>query len=312
MRPVFADLVQELQRSIGFYSSTHRDASVEKVVAMGNACLLSGLQKYLQQNLGLPVERPNSFQNANTAPVAEAEAFREQFLSLMPAYGLALQGLDLVEITSNLLPTEIAKQAVWRKKRPAFAAAAACIGLAGGLVWFRQASDMRALAAGGDGAQATTMNYAQAASTIDNGPSPALPERARAQAILAAANAMKKELQNLSGRGATERAETEQLIRIQHNKALALNILAVVQESVPRPDGPLGEATTPEAIVQAITAGAPSRASRKQVTIDSVDMHFEPSLLDYDWTSRVEVPEPINPFTGESGAALPGMLLKIK
>ena len=124
MRPIFADLVQELQRSIGFYSSTHRDANVEKVVIFGNAFLLPGLQKYLQQNLGMPVEKSETFRNATKSAAVKDGVFKEQFLGFAVAYGLALQGLDQTKVTSNLLPTEIAKQVVWRKKRPAFAAAA--------------------------------------------------------------------------------------------------------------------------------------------------------------------------------------------
>jgi type IV pilus assembly protein PilM len=51
MRPVFADLVAEVQRSIGFYASTHRDARIKKIIALGGTFRLPGLQKYLNQNL---------------------------------------------------------------------------------------------------------------------------------------------------------------------------------------------------------------------------------------------------------------------
>ena len=34
MRPVFADLVAEVQRSIGFYASVHRDSRIKKIVAV--------------------------------------------------------------------------------------------------------------------------------------------------------------------------------------------------------------------------------------------------------------------------------------
>ncbi len=84
MRPIFADLVQELQRSIGFYSSTHRDTNVDKVVCVGNAFKLPGLQKYLQQNLGLPVEAPESFKMAIPSSAVDAE-FRELVLGLAVA-----------------------------------------------------------------------------------------------------------------------------------------------------------------------------------------------------------------------------------
>ena len=43
MRPVFGDLLTEVQRSIGYYTSLHRDSRVERVVALGNAFRLAGL-----------------------------------------------------------------------------------------------------------------------------------------------------------------------------------------------------------------------------------------------------------------------------
>jgi len=57
MRPIFADLVAEVQRSIGFYSSVHRDSRIKRIVALGNTFRLPTLQKYLQQNLQIDVER---------------------------------------------------------------------------------------------------------------------------------------------------------------------------------------------------------------------------------------------------------------
>ena len=60
MRPIFADLVAEIQRSIGFYASVHRDSRIRKILAIGGTFKLPGLQKYLQQNLQLDVERLDS------------------------------------------------------------------------------------------------------------------------------------------------------------------------------------------------------------------------------------------------------------
>src|SRR3972149_886692 len=230
MRPVFADLVQELQRSIGFYSTTHRDTKIEKVVSVGNAFLLPGLQKYLQQNLGLTVDRPEAFKNIIPSAVADQPAFREQLLSFAVAYGLALQGLELTKVTSNLLPTEIAKQVAWRKKRPAFAAAAACLVLAGGLIWFRQTSDMRALAAGAEG-YPPTVTAVQAPGIIDNGPPSALSDRSRGQIVVLAVGERKKKLSPPTRKGQTERAETEKFIELQHNKTAVLKILQTVHDS---------------------------------------------------------------------------------
>lgn len=311
MRPVFADLVQELQRSIGFYSSTHRDAEINRVVGLGNAFRLPGLQKYLQQNLGIDVSRPEAFHKGTTDQLADQDTYREQFSSFAAAYGLALQGLDLTKVNSNLLPREIATQAVWRKKKPAFAATAACLALAGGLIWFRQMTDLSALAAGNDPAPAVS-DVDAATDVIEGGPSPSSSPRARAKAIVAAGNLLKKELSRRSGQGDTERADTEQFIILQRNKTLVPRIMEVIQRSVPGPDPTLASLSDPEAIRATIAKGATPRAKRKTVVIQSVDTHFEPNLSQNDFTSYVAVPPPINDYDINSGSDVPGIMVKIK
>ena len=307
MRPVFADLVQELQRSIGFYSSTHRDTKVTKVVCMGNACKLPGLQKYLQQNLGLPVERPESFKKAPVVGAAAGE-FQENLLSFGVAYGLAVQGMDLAPVTSNLLPVEIAKQLVWQKKRPAFAAAAACLFLAGGLIWFRQSADLRALAAGAQGQQASISGIEDAWNLINSGPSPSLSDRGAAVAVRTAAGILQKGLNDLSGRGGPERAQAEDLIKHLHNKVLVPAILQTIHESVPRPEGALGQATTQAEVLAALGAGAPPRSERHEVLIERIDLQFHPNINAFEiWENLASAEPPIN----SPDAALPAFKIEI-
>ena len=92
MRPIFADLVAEIQRSIGHYNSSHRDSRLEHIVGMGNPFKLPNLQKYLQQELKMDVVRLESYRMAN---VEKAAAFSENILSMTAAYGLAVQALGL-------------------------------------------------------------------------------------------------------------------------------------------------------------------------------------------------------------------------
>lgn len=306
MRPVFADLVQELQRSIGFYSSTHRDASVERIVATGNAFLLPGLQKYLQQNLGIDVLKPESFKNASSAAVSELDVVREQFLGFFTAYGLALQGLEVTKVNSNLLPTEIAKQVVWRKKRPAFAAAAACIVLAGGLVWFRQAADMRALAAGAEGEAPPSMTLDQADRIIQSGPPATAAPLAKAQTVVTAGNALKSELNKLGGQGEAERRESERLIDLVRHKSLIPTLVNLIHSQVPHP---ASNAESLEKIRAALTSGP--RSSRRLVEIKELAMHFEPDLKAYDWRGQVEMPAPENDYEFGVGADLPGIRFQL-
>ncbi|MFQ5461470.1 MAG: type IV pilus assembly protein PilM [Phycisphaerae bacterium] len=306
MRPVFADLVQELQRSIGFYSSTHRDASITRVFAVGNAFKLPGLKKYLQQNLGLDVVCPEKFSGVSSGlPGGSAS---EHSLSLWGAYGLALQGLDRGKVTSNLLPTEIAKQIVWRKKKPAFAAAAACLVLAGGSIWFRQSADLNALAASGGQADAVQVSKANAARLIENGPSSGLAPREKAVTILQAGESLKKELASLAGKGEEERARTEELIRVQSNKAMVPRILSVIHDSVPRAPGPLGEAEDPVAYTEAVASLGLERGRREQLFIETIDIQYAQDVNEAIWPDAlISAAEPIN----DPEAETPGFKIRL-
>jgi len=127
MRPVFGDLLTEIQRSIGYYTSLHRDSRIERVVALGNAFRLPGLRNFLSQSLGLEVEAIEGFHSLPDASALNAPLFRENVLSFGVAFGLAVQGLGLATIQTSLLPPEILSQKILRKKRPFFVGAAACL-----------------------------------------------------------------------------------------------------------------------------------------------------------------------------------------
>ncbi|CAN5584637.1 hypothetical protein BH10PLA1_BH10PLA1_10680 [soil metagenome] len=133
MRPIFAELVAEIQRSIGFYASVHRDSRITKVIALGGTFRLPGLQKYLQQNLQLPVERIDSVTAAPPTDAKLATTFNENILSTIGAYGLAIQAMGGAKINSSLLPKAIQRDRAWRAKSKWFAAAAALfvVGTAG-------------------------------------------------------------------------------------------------------------------------------------------------------------------------------------
>ncbi|HNQ24530.1 MAG TPA: type IV pilus assembly protein PilM [Phycisphaerae bacterium] len=312
MRPVFADLVQELQRSIGFYLSTHRDAEIEKVVGSGDAISLPGLQKYLEQNLGMPVEKPEAFKNLLTTAAPELERFQEHLPAYAVAYGLALQGLDLAKVTTNLLPIEIAKQVVWRKKRPSFAAAAACLVLAGALIWFRQSADMRALSAAAAGADAVLVSPEQAPGIIANGPDRSLSPRARAREVLEAGQALTKVLNGLSGGGEEERTRAAKLIALQRHKTVVPALLRAIHASVPRPEGPLGEADSPTALAAALRSDPVPRDERTQVFIKSLEMRYVFDVHSYDWETNItQSKDQVYSGSATSGDSLPGFICEV-
>ncbi|MCH7992977.1 MAG: type IV pilus assembly protein PilM [Planctomycetes bacterium] len=306
MRPIFADMVQELQRSIGFYSSTHREAQIDQVIGYGNAFKLPGLQKYLQQNLGIAVKVPTSFQNSG--PPAEG-TLQDEFSSFAVAYGLAIQGLDMAKVSSNLLPTEIAKQAVWRRKRPAFAATAACVVLAGALIWFRWSTDMRAMGAGLQEIARVSVSEEEAPRIIDSGPPSSLGPWGRASSVEKAAKRLTKRLGTLSGQGQSERAETQSLIDTQETKGIVATILYAIHESIPARDEAFSTVNSQAEVLQAIADGRfPPRNQRKQVTVESINLQFEPdlNLLEIP-ESRIESGERISDDKSE----LPGFTIRI-
>lgn len=278
MRPVFAELVQELQRSIGFYSSTHRDAEIKRIIGVGNSFKLPGLQKYLQQNLGIEVVKPERMEKLAETAAAAAPQFTSELLSFFVPYGLALQGLDLSKVTSSLLPLELAKAVVWRKKQPTFAAAAACILIAGGLIWFRQSSDARALAENSLGVTTASVSLDQA-STIINATAPSGPSlRADAKLVHLAAVALKKELSQLTGQGEMERAQTLETIQHLGHRRVVIDVLGMIHGAVPVIDTPLGRAGTAEEAQVALAAGAAPRDERKRIFIESINMDYTPDL----------------------------------
>jgi type IV pilus assembly protein PilM len=129
MRPIFADLVADIQRSIGHYNSSHRDSRLERIVGMGNPFKLPNLQKYLQQELKMEVIRLDNFRKMKSDPKLGA-GLNDAILSMTTAYGLAAQGLGLAPIDTNLLPIELARQMMWQNKQPWFIGAAAILVLA--------------------------------------------------------------------------------------------------------------------------------------------------------------------------------------
>jgi type IV pilus assembly protein PilM len=130
MRPVFSDLVAEIQRSIGFFTSNNRNAKLGDMVALGNPMKLPGLQRFLTQNLDQEVKLIDSFNNLVGGTATAGPQFKENQLTFGVAYGLCVQALDSGQLRTNLLPEEIVTTRLVKAKKP-WAVAAAALLLAG-------------------------------------------------------------------------------------------------------------------------------------------------------------------------------------
>ena len=253
MRPVFAELVAEIQRSIGFYSSTHREVELKRVWALGNAFRLPGLQKYLENNLTIPggVLKVEKLNHLVFSPTINVPQFNENVLTFAAAYGLALQGLGLARINASLLPSELARVAIWNKKRPYFVAAAACLGLAALLPHARNFLDRQALA------------------------SPQAVEAQRlAEQVIAEAQRYKTEFSKVQTNTSEQEKNIKQLLELCKDKQLVPQIIALVHLAMPEPNPVVSNVRTAEELKKRVEASQLPRPQRRQLVIDSVKIEY--------------------------------------
>ncbi len=133
MRAVFKDFLTEIQRSIGYFQSLDRAATIDRVVAMGNSMKLPGLKRYLSQNLGYEIEEVSTYPTLVGKGVVDSPAYKDNALCFGVAYGLAIQGLGKGQLSTNLVPRELIRDRIVREKQP-WAVAAVAILLLGIMV----------------------------------------------------------------------------------------------------------------------------------------------------------------------------------
>lgn len=146
MRPVFSDLLQDLQRSIGYYQNLHRETELQTMIGVGSTFKIPGLRKFLGQQLQIDVMRLDEYKKINVTG-REAASFAEASVNMATAYGLALQGTGLAEIDANLVPVKNLRDQMWHAKTKWFAAAAAVIIVGSLLMLYRPLTDSASLEA---------------------------------------------------------------------------------------------------------------------------------------------------------------------
>ena len=130
MRPVFGDMVTEIQRSIGFFHSLDRKAKITNIVTLGNTVKLPGLTQYLSKHLGYEVTELDAYRRLTGAAVVTSPAFKENLLGFAGCYGLCVQALDKSKLKTNLLPRELLTERLIKAKKPWAVAAVSLLVLA--------------------------------------------------------------------------------------------------------------------------------------------------------------------------------------
>jgi type IV pilus assembly protein PilM len=224
LKPVLNDFVGEVQRSLGYFTNTHRDAQVEYMVGLGNAFRLPGLQRFLAEKLQLDVRRLTKFDRLAGDEVINQPTYTENLASLAVAYGLGLQGLKQARLQTNLLPPEIQVERMVRAKKPMAAAAAAAMLLGVSLLTLGYAMEIRAYG------------------SISNDPSNIV-EKAKADAKAAVDKDKKLETayNTLKGEVAKEETEVKSLIAGKDERLNWLALHKFIADCLPRvePNGDL-------------------------------------------------------------------------
>ena len=153
MRPVFADLLQELQRSLSYASG---GVELSEIVGVGSTFRIPGLRKFIGQQLQVSVVRLDEFKRIDVKG-REASSFAEHCVNMATAYGLALQGIGLAQIDINLVPTSILREQMWHQKTKWFVAAASIVIVGSAITLLGPFLDSQALGTGGIPTQVQTL-----------------------------------------------------------------------------------------------------------------------------------------------------------
>ena len=129
MRPVFNDLVNEVQRSLTFFQSMEKSANLSEIVLLGNAAKLPGLRQFLNKQLEIEIAKISEFNKLRGSEVISQPTFSNNLLSFAPCYGLCIQGLKRGQINTNLLPEDIVIERIIRAKKPWILAAVSALTL---------------------------------------------------------------------------------------------------------------------------------------------------------------------------------------
>ena len=147
VQPILRDLVNEMNRSMGYYKSISKISKFDRVMLLGNATKTLNFQRFLGQSLQLPVSGLEKLQSIGLAGSLDEAEFKNDLGTLGTAIGLALQGAGETTNKINLLPKSVQVQNEVRKKQPFVIAAVAALYVLVGLLWTQQGAEVDKLQA---------------------------------------------------------------------------------------------------------------------------------------------------------------------
>ncbi|MDA1177433.1 MAG: pilus assembly protein PilM, partial [Planctomycetota bacterium] len=249
MRSVFSDLVTEVQRSMAFFRTIERSATISRVVALGNTIKLPGLQQYLAKNLGVPVDRVNSYEHLQGSEVTAAPAFEDNIAAFSVCYGLVLQGLGLGKMSTNLVPRELVVARIIRRKKPwALAAVAATLAALSFNYMFHLSR----------WSESQTTHYSQANS--------------QAKQTVTLSTTLQKKDEDQKNQLEMLKQLGKQVVGNAEGRILMLELVKVINESLPRPEGVDPMAVDPLPIAS---------GKRPEIHIEHIEMEYKTDVKEW-------------------------------
>jgi type IV pilus assembly protein PilM len=124
IQPKLQELVQEVQRSIGYYRSQHGDVTFQKCYLLGNGSRIVGIKKFLEDSLGMAVERLQSIGRLRVSRGVNVKLLQSELAAFGTALGLGIQAVGAGTCQVDLVPKEEkVKKEIQRKRKHVFFAA---------------------------------------------------------------------------------------------------------------------------------------------------------------------------------------------
>ncbi|MFZ2171552.1 MAG: pilus assembly protein PilM [Methylococcaceae bacterium] len=87
-------MVQHIQRSLQFFASSSTDRVINSVILAGGCASVLGIEKLVEQSLGMPVYTANPFVNMTRSNKINSQALSSDAPTMLIACGLALRSFD--------------------------------------------------------------------------------------------------------------------------------------------------------------------------------------------------------------------------
>ncbi len=124
IQPKLQELVQEVHRSIGYYRSQAGEVKFTALYLLGNGSRIVGIKKFLEDRLGIPVERVQSIARVRVNRDVNVKLLQSELPAFGTALGCGIQAVGVGSCQVDLVPKEEkVRKEVHRKKKHVFFAA---------------------------------------------------------------------------------------------------------------------------------------------------------------------------------------------